>query len=203
MAVNTGVGPVLARLLHPVHDNPALPAQVSWVAHGVVLKLIERLYGVPDGEELGGLELVLATEATVLVWVCWERSLLKVLLGEAMVTGKYGDVVGATGDQVGISAAIWVNSDTPIWWDVSVAVIAGLWVVWSMRSSTQDRFADPRALGVPWHWRTHLGWLLRKRNVARDRGGEDGGIGEGVKVVEQPVDGEVGDNRAAPRACVG
>ena len=50
VAVNTGIGPILACLLHPIHDDPALPAQVSRVAHGVVLELLKWLDGVPNGE---------------------------------------------------------------------------------------------------------------------------------------------------------
>ena len=140
----------------------------------------------------------------VLVWVSWERSLLKVLLGEVVVVSEYSNVVGAAGNQVGFCAAIWVDSDTPVWWDVSVVVVAaGLWVVWSGWSPTQDHFTDLRVLSVPWHRRSHSGWFLWERDVACSRGGKNGSIGKGVEVVEQPIDSEVGDDRAAPRTCIG
>ena len=71
VAINTGVGPVLASLLHPIHDDPSLPIEVAWVAHGVGIVVLKWFDGIPNGEQLGGLELVLGAEATMLIWACW------------------------------------------------------------------------------------------------------------------------------------
>ena len=75
MAVNTGVDPVLTRLVHPVHHDPSLPVEICHVAHGVCFEFFKRLYGIPDGEELGDLELIGAAELSVFVWICREWSL--------------------------------------------------------------------------------------------------------------------------------
>ena len=203
MAVNTGIGPVLAHLLHPVHDNPTPPTQVGWVSHGIILKLLKWFNGIPYGEEFGCLELVLVAEPTMFIWIGWKRSLLKVLLGEAMVVSEYGNVVGAASDEVGLRAMAVVEPHASVWMAVlAAAVAARLWVVWSMWSSMQNCLTDPRAFGIPWHWRAHLGWLLWKRDIACARGEDVGSIGEGIEVVEQSVDCHVADDRAAPRTCV-
>lgn len=86
VTVNTGVDPVLAHLIHPIHHDPPLPVEVCHVAHGICLKLFKGFYGIPDGKELGDLELVGIAESSVLVWVCREQSLLQVLLCEAVVS---------------------------------------------------------------------------------------------------------------------
>ena len=199
MAVNTGIGPVLACLIHPIHHNPSPPAQVGGIPHGVVLKLLKRLDGVPNGKEFGNLELVWVTESPIFVWVCWERSLLKVLLGKAMVSGKNGDVIHPAGDQVGLIVAVWVDPDVLILVAVLVAAVAaGLWVIWSSWSLMQNRFTNLRVLSVPWHWCSQSGWLLWERNVVRTRGEDGSGIGKCIEVVKQSINSEVGDDWAAP-----
>lgn len=105
----------------------------------------------------------------------------------------------STGDHVGLSVTVRLNANSSVPW----VVVAGLGVVWCCWTSVKGCFTNSRVLCVPWNRRPYSGWFLWEWDVARPRGEDGGGIGEGIEVIEKPINGGVAGDWAAPGAWGG
>lgn len=131
-----------------LYDGP-LPVGCVVGASGVHV-ILKRLESMPDGEDLGDLELVQACHHVIVVEVGRKGGLVDELPCNAMMSAESVEVHGASGHRPRWVVEVTRTTMTVTTW--VVVRLLRLWVIWSVRSPTKNSLANASILCVTRDW---------------------------------------------------